>query len=488
MVSSVCQYEFIAGRKTCSMDVRRSVGWHNYRHALNALSVHNHLLRLGVPPSQTILMLAVDHACDARNPFPGIMRSTSEPFTNLYCSGSSVLRDITVAAVLAVISGLCQAVLLLTISWVLAFGVPLVDFTIPHGARLVVYLTGHGGNGFLKFKDREELTSEQLGKALAQRASSTQLSHVLLLIDTCQAASLFSAISIPSFLGLASSAIGESSYSHHMDPLLGVAEIDRFTFHLSEFLASLKPCTNASIGRLIEYLREKDLKSTLTIRAIGLPANLHAVPLNKFVVCPQSVVTDALGRRETVSSASLFQTHIPEANGITEGILLRSTRVEGMSNAREASGITDAFLPKAMRKDRIQSCTKPCIPHYAASGIGMGQGIDAIQEERLDNRLLKNMSLSPVVEDRQLWEQINTGIKNRISGLGQRQTFSVDNTLKLKACTGCYRQETVLTFEETSQEKQDMTTPGRRQDTPDWLVIGLVTGLCILSYIMGLFQ
>lgn len=38
---------------------------------------------------------------------------------------------------------------------------------------LQVYITGHGGDGFMKFQDKEEVTSDEIGKAFA--LVSTQL-------------------------------------------------------------------------------------------------------------------------------------------------------------------------------------------------------------------------------------------------------------------------------------------------------------------------
>lgn len=69
-------------------------------------------------------------------------------------------------------------------------------------------MTGHGGNGFLKFQDWDEMTAEQLGSAVTRRANRLLTSRILIIIDTCQAASLFRAVSTPGSLGLASSDVG----------------------------------------------------------------------------------------------------------------------------------------------------------------------------------------------------------------------------------------------------------------------------------------
>lgn len=36
------------------------------------------------------------------------------------------------------------------------------------GSNVLIYLTGHGGDGFLKFQDSEEITSQEMADALEQ--------------------------------------------------------------------------------------------------------------------------------------------------------------------------------------------------------------------------------------------------------------------------------------------------------------------------------
>jgi glycosylphosphatidylinositol transamidase (GPIT) subunit GPI8 len=71
-----------------------------------------------------------------------------------------------------------------------------------------VYLSGHGGDGFLKFQDREELSAKDLGAAFATLWTARQYSQAMLIVDTCQAASMLQELSSPGIIGLASSAVG----------------------------------------------------------------------------------------------------------------------------------------------------------------------------------------------------------------------------------------------------------------------------------------
>lgn len=71
-----------------------------------------------------------------------------------------------------------------------------------------VYLTGHGGEDFLKFQDKEELTSQEVAAALGSMRSSRRYRELLFIVDTCQAASMFARITAPNVFGIGSSKIG----------------------------------------------------------------------------------------------------------------------------------------------------------------------------------------------------------------------------------------------------------------------------------------
>lgn len=62
--------------------------------------------------------------------------------------------------------------------------------------------------------------------------------ELLFIIDTCQANTMYSKFYSPNVIGVGSSKIDTSSYSHHADSDVGVAVIDRFTYYNLEFLES----------------------------------------------------------------------------------------------------------------------------------------------------------------------------------------------------------------------------------------------------------
>ncbi|KAK9800170.1 hypothetical protein WJX73_002685 [Symbiochloris irregularis] len=228
--------------------------WFNYRHAANALALYHTLKRLCVPDSHIILMLADDAACNSRSPqrpsvfyHPNHMLDLIEDDIQVDYRGN----DVTVASFLEVLTGKHSP------------AVPRSKRIFPDdGSNVLVFATGHGGEDFLKFNDREDLTSQQLADALDNMHSSRRYNQVLLIVDTCQAASLFSKVVVPNVFSIGSSKAGESSYSHFPDMQLGVAVVDRFSFFLFEFLERVQPASRLTLQHLLNDLRQQPLSST----------------------------------------------------------------------------------------------------------------------------------------------------------------------------------------------------------------------------------
>lgn len=55
------------------------------------------------------------------------------------------------------------------------------------GSNILIYMTGHGGDGFLKFQDSEEITSLELADAFEQMRQKRRYNEILLITETCQA-------------------------------------------------------------------------------------------------------------------------------------------------------------------------------------------------------------------------------------------------------------------------------------------------------------
>jgi hypothetical protein len=71
-----------------------------------------------------------------------------------------------------------------------------------------VYLAGHGGNEFMKFQDQEELMAADVADAVAQMWGAGRYRELLLIVETCQAATMYTRISAPNVLAMAASLKG----------------------------------------------------------------------------------------------------------------------------------------------------------------------------------------------------------------------------------------------------------------------------------------
>ncbi|XP_078264293.1 GPI-anchor transamidase isoform X2 [Rhinoraja longicauda] len=274
--------------------------WFNYRHVANTLSVYRSVKRLGIPDSHIVLMLADDMACNPRNPKPATIFSHRNMELNVY--GDSVEVDyrgyeVTVENFLRVLTGrlppsTTRSKRLLS----------------DDRSNILIYMTGHGGNGFLKFQDSEEITNVELGDAFEQMWQKRRYHELLFIIDTCQGASMYERFYSPNIMALASSQVGEDSLSHQPDLAIGVHLMDRYTYYLLEFLEDIHPASQNSMIDLFKVCPTSLCVSTPGHRTDLFQRNPSDVLITDFFgsVRKVEVTTDVirLTRNDTESEPS----------------------------------------------------------------------------------------------------------------------------------------------------------------------------------------
>ncbi|GAA6049029.1 hypothetical protein NBRC10513_003209 [Rhodotorula toruloides] len=232
--------------------------WFNYRHMANTLAMYRTVKRLGIPDSQIILMLADDAACNPRNPFAGTVYSNADRKTDLYGDRIEVDykgEEVNVETFLRLLSG------------------RLPDST-PASKRLMtdsrsnifVYLTGHGGDEFLKFQDNEEISAFDIADAFGGMWAKKRYNEILFMVDTCQANTLYSKFYSPNILAMGSSEKDENSYSHHADNDIGVAVTDRYTHHVLTFLETINKTSQVTLQNLVDTFSFEIIHSTPGVR------------------------------------------------------------------------------------------------------------------------------------------------------------------------------------------------------------------------------
>jgi glycosylphosphatidylinositol transamidase (GPIT) subunit GPI8 len=234
--------------------------WFNYRHLANVLSIYRTVKRLGIPDSQIILMLPDDMACNPRNAFPGTVYSNADRAVDLY--GDNIEVDYRGYEV--------------TVENFIRLLTDRVGDEMPRSKRLLtddrsnilVYMTGHGGNEFLKFQDAEEIGAYDLADAFEQMWEKRRYHEILFMIDTCQANTMYSKLYSPNIIATGSSELDQSSYSHHADNDVGVAVIDRYTYYNLEFLETQVRDINSkkTVGDLFDSYDYEKIHSHAGVR------------------------------------------------------------------------------------------------------------------------------------------------------------------------------------------------------------------------------
>lgn len=227
--------------------------WHNYRHGANALSIYHLAKENGIPDERIMLMLGESYACDPRNYLPATVYNNKAKAVNLHsCDTVIDLQgyEVSVAAFNEVLQGRY---------------VP----TTPNGrvlrsnnkSNIVIYMSGHGNKGFMKFHDTQFCTADDLADSFAIMHSLGMYNKILFIADTCNAESMCLKIRSPNIVCIGSSTYEHSSYSHHGDDMLGIQVIDTFAYDLLEILGTVAGGQHMTMAQAAK--REKALSRSL---------------------------------------------------------------------------------------------------------------------------------------------------------------------------------------------------------------------------------
>lgn len=139
-------------------------------------------------------MLADDASCNLRNKFPGSVYANPGRGLDLY--GDNIEVDyrgyeVTVENFIRVLTGTSHRTLQgVSVDLALTSGAAgRMDPSVPRSKRLLtddrsnvfVYMTGHGGNEFLKFQDNEEISAFDIADAFEQMYQKKRYTSPLIL-------------------------------------------------------------------------------------------------------------------------------------------------------------------------------------------------------------------------------------------------------------------------------------------------------------------
>jgi len=220
-------------------------------------------------------MLADDAACNPRNPYPGSVWASYKHELDLY--GDDVEVDyrgyeVTVTNLLRLLTGRVPA-------------------HMPRSKRLdsdehsniFLYMTGHGGDEFLKFQDSEEISAYDLADAIEQMWEKRRYHELLFMIDTCQAATMASRLYSPNVIAVGSSLKGENSYSYTTDYAVGVPLIDRYTRVVLEYMEKVTRTSAQTLQELFSSVGDAKTYSTQFVRSDLFHRPLEEVRITDFL-------------------------------------------------------------------------------------------------------------------------------------------------------------------------------------------------------------
>lgn len=238
------------------------------RHAANSLAIGRVARQLGVPPKRkclcfdryhtfradVITLLAEPCGCSAQNVFRGSIYLQAGKYGPDLLDGArldATYGQVTPSLIKNTLTGR--------------------NDLLPSGpgSNVVLYLTGHGGDGFLKFHDADELSAIELANAISEMRHKRRFRKLLIIVDTCQAASLYKHLQVgSSVLAFASSRLGENAYASPPDATIGVALADRFTEYVAAHFfgyGQMPNANNETLGAFATRLARARTRSTLEV-------------------------------------------------------------------------------------------------------------------------------------------------------------------------------------------------------------------------------
>jgi phosphatidylinositol glycan class K len=232
----------------------------NYRHTGNAVMIYNSLKRLGYDDDHIIFMLPENSACHSRNNFPGQIYNGQSKVdhyaSNLQIDyrGAEVTPDL--------------------IMQVLTDRLPKetpAHKRLRSGStdKVLLFMNGHGGDGYLKIQDTRVLRSIDLALAVKEMHLKGRFGELLIVLDTCQAFTLFNYIDTPAVHVLGSSLLGQMAKSIGFDNQLGISMSDHFSYYFFKFLAdNAKPkLLAADLQSVLDVLSPSVIKATYGYRS-----------------------------------------------------------------------------------------------------------------------------------------------------------------------------------------------------------------------------
>ena len=253
--------------------------WLNYRHATNALAIYQSAKRLGVPDSRIILMVAEDFAENPRNVLQSQLYLDPELKMNVHedVEIDYVGDEVSVETFVRVLTGRHEG----------AFVPKSKRLLSTKNSNLLLYITGHGGENYMKFQDAEQIFGEDLNGILVEMRRMERYDNAMIVVDTCKASTFCQHISTPNTGCMASSLRGQNSYSKHSNSQVGNSLVDEMTYYLFSTFSKMekrgRDQSSNTIRQVFHVLKRKMESSTPFLQSYGTKRNISEMMITEFL-------------------------------------------------------------------------------------------------------------------------------------------------------------------------------------------------------------
>jgi GPI-anchor transamidase subunit K len=251
MKALVCLLAFLRSLEAVNFSVLLNLScfFHNYRHTSNVMAIRKILVDNGYTDEEVVLFCRDDVSQDNRNLLKGEISVGMESLRK----GQDYVKGETGGYwdVLSMLRGKHRK---------------LVE--MDESSNLLLYITGHGGDGFMKFCNMEYLYRDDLTKAILEIQAVRGIGKVLVIVDTCQADTVidYRKIEGKNIAVISTSKKGEESFSDEINWHLGVFPIDLFVRTLYQMKKDGKLDGESTLEDLCREFKPEQVKSTVSLR------------------------------------------------------------------------------------------------------------------------------------------------------------------------------------------------------------------------------
>uniref|UniRef100_A0A8C9GPA4 GPI-anchor transamidase n=1 Tax=Piliocolobus tephrosceles TaxID=591936 RepID=A0A8C9GPA4_9PRIM len=275
----------------------------NYRHTTNVLTAYDYLKNIGDNVDKNILlMVPFDQACDCRHILHGTIFKNYDHTTNNKSKNKTIDENLYEHVNIDYKNDNVNDI---QIKRVIRHR---YDGFMPYKSRLYttgnkeknlfIYMTGHGGDKFLKVQEFNVISSAEFNLYLQELIIKQIYKFIFVIIETCRGYSFYNDIlyflnknKINNIFLLSSSNPTENSYSLFSSSYLGVSTVDRFTYYFFTYLENISK-TNSNgqhknvnsflMYNIINYLKTKHIISTPTLNKSNF--NVTSFVHNKNII------------------------------------------------------------------------------------------------------------------------------------------------------------------------------------------------------------